>query len=67
MKYGTANDITICVDSKQRWTIDTIYGSSALADYMDVVWGGLWGHVTLEARPENRIASIYLRGDIHKR
>ena len=47
---GRTVTITIQVDSKQRWEVDAMYGRSFLADYMDVAWGGIWGHVYLEAR-----------------
>ena len=42
--------MVIQVDSQQRWDVDTMFGASDLADYMDVAWGGIWGHVRLEAR-----------------
>ena len=60
IKFGEENDITVRVDSKQRWEIDAILGAASLNDYMEIEWGGLWGHVTLEARPKERIDDIYL-------
>ena len=45
---GRTVTITIQVDSKQRWEVDTLFGTLDLADYMDVAWGGIWGHVYLE-------------------
>ena len=46
---GRSATITIQVDSKQRWEVDAMYGCSFLADYLDAAWGGIWGHVALEA------------------
>lgn len=60
VKFGETNDITIRVDSDQRWEIDAILGGSSVIDYMDIEWGGLWGHVTLEARPAERLNDLYL-------
>ena len=60
VKYGEENDITIRVDSHQHWEVDAILGGSSLNDYMEIEWGGLWGHVTLQARPKERIEDLYL-------
>ena len=42
---GRTATIAIQVDSKQRWEIDSMRRRLSLADYMDVPWGGIWGHV----------------------
>lgn len=60
IKFGAKNEIAVRVDSKQRWEIDAILGASSLNDYMEIEWGGLWGHVTLEARPAERLDGLYL-------
>ncbi|MBQ2684378.1 MAG: hypothetical protein IJG02_10970, partial [Thermoguttaceae bacterium] len=60
VRFGSRNDITIRVDSHQHHEVDAILGGSSLNDYMKIEWGGLWGHVTLEAKPKERIDDLYL-------
>ena len=64
IKFGAKNEIAVRVDSKQRWEIDAILGASSLNDYMEIEWGGLWGHVTLEARPAERLDDLYLKTNL---
>ncbi len=66
VKPGEKADITICVDSKQRWEVDALFGASSLNDYMEIEWGGLWGHVTLECRPNLRLDAPYFRCNIEQ-
>jgi hypothetical protein len=47
---GTTALIAVRIDSAQRWDIDTLIGAWDIIDYMDTYWGGIWGHVKLEAR-----------------
>jgi len=61
---GQRMTITIQVDSKQRWEVDTMFGASSLADYMDVAWGGIWGHVLLEARSDAWLADLFVQPDV---
>ena len=61
---GRLATITIQVDSKQRWEIDAMYGCSFLADDIDTPWGGIWGHVVLEARSDVWLSDLYLRPDV---
>ena len=56
--------IAIAVDSKQRWEVDSLYGACTLADFMDVPWGGIWGHVRLEARSDAWLSDLYARPDV---
>lgn len=49
-KPGTSVTIAICIDSKQRWDVDALTGCFDIIDEMFTVWGGIWGHVWLEAR-----------------
>ncbi|MDO5553755.1 MAG: glycoside hydrolase family 2 TIM barrel-domain containing protein [Planctomycetia bacterium] len=64
VNWGGATDITICVDSKQRWDIDVLYGATTLNDYLEIAWGGIWGHAWLESRPALRMDSLYIRSNI---
>ncbi len=63
VKPGQTVTITIQIDSKQRWAVDALYGCSFLADYMEVAWGGIWGHVLLEARAPAWLSDLYVRPD----
>ena len=58
---GSKATITIQVDSKQRWEVDSMFGTCSLADYMDVAWGGIRGHVRLEARPDVWLSDLFVR------
>ena len=61
---GKSVTITIQVDSKQRWEIDALFGASSLADYMDIEWGGIWGHVLLETRSDAWLSDLYLQPNL---
>jgi beta-galactosidase len=61
---GKTVTITIQVDSKQRWEVDAMYGTSSLADYMDVAWGGIWGHVFLETRGECWLSDLFVQPNV---
>ena len=61
---GRAATITVEVDSRQHWETDAMFGASSLADYMDVAWGGLWGHVFLEARPAAWLSDFFVQPNI---
>ena len=56
--------ITIQVDSKQRWEVDSMYGCSSLADFMDIEWGGIWGHVFLEARKDCWLSDLFVQPEV---
>ncbi len=58
--------LTLVVDSKQRWEKDALLGCSSIIDYMQISWGGIWSHITLEVRPKCRIDSFSIRSDIKK-
>lgn len=61
---GQSVTVTIQVDSKQRWEVDSMFGASSLADYMDVAWGGIWGHVLLEARSDVWMDDLFIQSDV---
>jgi hypothetical protein len=60
---GKTATITIQVDSKQRWELDTMRGCSSL-DIINVPWGGIWGHVFLEARSNVWMNDLYVQPDV---
>jgi hypothetical protein len=64
IRAGAKVVIVIQVDSKQRWEVDALYGASALADYMDVPWGGIWGHVYLEAQPNVWLSDLHIQPNV---
>ena len=53
--------VAICVDSKQRWDVDALKGACDIIDAMFVPWGGIWGHVALEARGEAWLEDIFVQ------
>lgn len=57
---GSKATIAVRVDSEQRWDIDTMIGAWDIIDYMDTYWGGIWGHVTLEARNSAYLEDLYV-------
>lgn len=61
---GKTVTLTIQVDSKQRWAVDALFGASSLADYMDIEWGGIWGHVQLEARSDAWLSDLFVQPDV---
>ncbi|MBQ9874218.1 MAG: hypothetical protein IJM30_07120 [Thermoguttaceae bacterium] len=66
LKPGAKATIAIRVDSSQNWAIDPLLGAASLNDYLEIKWGGLWGHVWLESRPKTRLDSIYIRTELEK-
>jgi hypothetical protein len=46
--------------------VDAMFGGSSIADYMDVVWGGIWGHVFLEARADCWLSDLFVQPDVAK-
>lgn len=61
---GKTVTVTIQVDSKQRWAVDALFGASSLADYMDIEWGGIWGHVQLERRSDVWLSDLFVQPDV---
>lgn len=64
VKAGQPATVVIQVDSRQRWEVDTLFGAADLADYMDVAWGGIWGHVRLEARTAVWLQDLFLQPNV---
>jgi len=58
---GTTATLTVCVDSKQRWDVDCLTGCVDIIDAMFVSWGGIWGHVALEARDETWLTDLFVQ------
>lgn len=61
VRPGKKSTLVVCVDSRQRWDVDPLLGTAQLNDFVEVAWGGLWGHVYIESRPKIRMGDIYLR------
>ncbi len=61
---GQPATLVIEVDSEQRWEVDALYGACSLTDYMDVAWGGIWGHVSLEARSDVWLSDLYMQPNV---
>jgi len=58
---GEAATIAVCVDSKQRWDVDTLAGCFDIIDEMFTAWGGIWGHVAIEARGEAWLEDLFVQ------
>ncbi len=48
VRGAAAQDLVIAVDSRRHKERDTLIGAFDLIDYMDVDWGGIFEHVSLE-------------------
>lgn len=63
-KPGQPITIAIAVDSQQQWDRDGLQGCIDILDEMQIPWGGLWGHVSLEARADVWLDELCVRTDI---
>ena len=61
---GTKAIIAVEIDSEQRWNIDTLQGCVDIIDHMQTYWGGIWGHITLEARAGTWFKDVFLQTEI---
>jgi len=61
---GKTATLAIRVNSKQRWDVDCLTGCVDIIDAMFVQWGGIWGHVALEARGEAWLTDLFVRPGI---
>jgi hypothetical protein len=61
---GTSALIAVRIDSEQRWEIDTLIGAWDIIDYMDTYWGGIWGHVRLEARNAAYLEDLFVEPSV---
>ena len=57
--FAKTTIITIEIDSEQRWDIDTLHGCTDIIDHMQTYWGGIWGHISLEARAKTWLTDIF--------
>ena len=57
---GDLLSIAICVDSEQRWDVDALTGAMDIIDAMHLPWGGISGHVALEARNASWLAEAFV-------
>lgn len=61
---GSSALVVVAVDSVQHWDRDGLYGCIDILDEMDIPWGGLWGHVSVEAREAAWLEDVYVHGDV---
>jgi len=61
---GASALIAVRVDSEQRWEVDTLIGCFDIIDYMDTYWGGIWGHVNIEARGTACLEDLFVEPGI---
>ncbi|MCL5099452.1 MAG: hypothetical protein M1608_18340 [Candidatus Omnitrophica bacterium] len=53
--------IALCVDCKQQWEKDCLTGCFDIIDAMFTPWGGIWGHVKIEARPDAWLENVFVQ------
>jgi beta-galactosidase len=53
--------VAVCVDCKQHWERDCLMGCTDLVDEMFTPWGGLSGHVWVEARPASWLEDVFVQ------
>jgi len=61
---GQRAALAIRVDSRQRVDVDSMFSCASLADFMYVPWGGIWGHVRLEARSDSWLSDLFVQPDV---
>ena len=61
---GSEATVAACVDSEQRWDVDTLTGCFDIIDYMDTCWGGIWGHVTIESRSHTYLEDLFVQPEV---
>lgn len=64
LNFGKTNKIKIAVDSRQRYAFDAMLGAAQMNDYMEIAWGGLYGHVYFEGLPKVRLTDFYVRSNL---
>ncbi len=57
---GRSIDVVVLVDSEQRWNEDALQGCMDIIDHLFTYWGGIWSHVTLEARSSAWIQDVFI-------
>ncbi|MBX7256747.1 MAG: hypothetical protein K1Y02_10325 [Candidatus Hydrogenedentes bacterium] len=57
---GASALVAVRVDSVQRWDVDTMLGAFDIIDYMDTYWGGIYGHVSIEARNAAYLEDLFV-------
>ena len=64
VRPGQEAVIAIRVDSQQRWDVDALTGAMDIIDAMFVPWGGISGHVALEARGPLWLEDLYVQPSV---
>jgi beta-galactosidase len=53
--------VTVCVDCQQHWETDCLTGCADIIDEMFTPWGGISGHVSLEARSAAWLEDVFVQ------
>ena len=61
---GATVTLAICVDSEQRWGADALTGAMDIIDAMHLPWGGITGHVALEARAPTWLVAPFVEPSV---
>ncbi|NIA12823.1 MAG: hypothetical protein GWP08_01990 [Nitrospiraceae bacterium] len=57
---GQDSEVVVLVDSEQRWSEDALQGCMDIIDHFFTSWGGIWSHVTLEARSQAWLQDLFI-------
>lgn len=60
IEFGTKNRLVVQVDSEQRWEEDALQGCMDVIDHLYTYWGGIWGHVDIEARSAAWLDDVFI-------
>lgn len=61
---GQAIVVTVRVDSEQRHEVDCLAGAMDLIDAMFTPWGGIYGHVWMEARRDGWLEHLFVEPQV---
>ncbi|MBI5091751.1 MAG: hypothetical protein HZB26_04820 [Candidatus Hydrogenedentes bacterium] len=58
--FDAKNRVVVQVDSEQRWEEDALQGCLDVIDHLYTYWGGIWGHVDIEARSAAWLEDLFI-------
>lgn len=68
LRPSGVQQLDIAVDSRRHHPdLDSLFGGFDVMDYMDVIWGGIFGHVSLEATDTSWFGDVFVVPDPARR
>lgn len=61
LSAGQEAVIVVRVDARQNTAVDPFNGTSSGVELEGKEWGGIWGHVSLDARPEVYLENVFVQ------